>query len=70
MQRLAEIIDEGELRGQLDHARDIRFSKKELIWLAGEYVLRQDPDVLARLHQLARHVPPPEYELEQGGRPI
>ena len=33
--RLAEIIDEGELRAQLDHARTIRFAKKELIWLAG-----------------------------------
>ena len=33
--RLAEIIDEGELRAQLDHARTVRFSKKELIWLAG-----------------------------------
>jgi len=33
--RLAEVIDEGELRAQLDHARSIRFTKKELIWLAG-----------------------------------
>ncbi len=33
--RLAEIVDEGELRAQLDHARAVRFSKKELIWLAG-----------------------------------
>src|ERR1700741_2403224 len=33
--RLADVIDEGELRAQLDHARSIRFSKKELIWLAG-----------------------------------
>jgi nicotinate phosphoribosyltransferase len=33
--RLADIIDEGELRAQLDHARTIRFTKKELIWLAG-----------------------------------
>jgi nicotinate phosphoribosyltransferase len=33
--RLAEIIDEGELRAQLDHARTVRFSRKELIWLAG-----------------------------------
>src|ERR1700722_11466398 len=33
--RLAEVIDEAELRAQLDHARTIRFSKKELIWLAG-----------------------------------
>ena len=33
--RLADVIDESELRAQLDHARTIRFSKKELIWLAG-----------------------------------
>ena len=33
--RLAEIIDEAELRAELDDARTIRFSKKELIWLAG-----------------------------------
>src|SRR5260370_24364290 len=33
--RLAETIDEVELRAQLDHARSIRFAKKELIWLAG-----------------------------------
>src|SRR6202008_3553312 len=43
--RLAEVIDEGELRAQLDHARSIRFTKKELIWLAAfqlpEYELRK-----------------------------
>jgi nicotinate phosphoribosyltransferase len=33
--RLAEVVDETELREQLDHARTLRFSKKELIWLAG-----------------------------------
>src|SRR6204780_946767 len=33
--RLAEVTDEGWLRAQLDHARSIRFGKKELIWLAG-----------------------------------
>ncbi len=33
--RLAEIVDEDELRAQLDHARTLRFAKKELIWLAG-----------------------------------
>ena len=32
---LAEEIDEQELRTQLDHARSIRLSKKEMIWLAG-----------------------------------
>jgi nicotinate phosphoribosyltransferase len=33
--RLAQDIDEGELRAQLDHARTLRFTKKEMIWLAG-----------------------------------
>ena len=33
--RLAEIVDEDELRAQLDHARTLGFAKKELIWLAG-----------------------------------
>ena len=33
--RLADVIDEGELRAQLDHARTLAFTNKELIWLAG-----------------------------------
>ncbi|MFC4237242.1 nicotinate phosphoribosyltransferase [Thalassospira xianhensis] len=33
--RLGDIIDEGELRAQLDHARSLRFTRQELIWLAG-----------------------------------
>ena len=33
--RLADEIDEAELRAQLDHARSIGFSKREMIWLAG-----------------------------------
>ncbi|QXX74671.1 nicotinate phosphoribosyltransferase [Methylovirgula sp. HY1] len=33
--RMADVIDEGELRAQLDHARSLRFEKNELIWLAG-----------------------------------
>ena len=33
--RLAEEIDEAELREQLDHARSLRLGKKEMIWLAG-----------------------------------
>src|SRR3978361_2306041 len=41
--RLGEIIDEGELRAQLDHARTIRLAKKELIWLAGDTLSVQTP---------------------------
>jgi len=33
--RLAEVIEEGELVDQLDHARTLTLAKNELIWLAG-----------------------------------
>ncbi len=41
--RLAEEIDEGELRAQLDYARTLKLGKKEWIWLAGNtfYGIRQ-----------------------------
>ena len=63
--RLADIIDEGELRAQLDHARTVRFSKKELIWLAGNsfYGRQQmfDPDFIAWLADFRL----PEYDLRR-----
>src|SRR6202051_558714 len=63
--RLAEIIDEGELRAQLDHARDTRFRKKELIWLAGNtfYGKTQmfSPDFINWLAAFRL----PEYELNK-----
>ncbi len=33
--RIAEIVPEEELRAQLDHARTLAFTNRELIWLAG-----------------------------------
>ena len=61
--KLAEEIDERELRDQLDHARTLRFSKKEMIWLAGNtfYGRKQifQPDFLAWLAEFRL----PEYEL-------
>ena len=63
--RLAEEIDEGELRAQLDHARTLRFAKKEMIWLAGNtfYGRKQifQPDFLAWLETYSL----PEYELRR-----
>ena len=63
--RLAEVIDEGELRAQLDHARTIRFAKKELIWLAGNtfYGKTQmfSPDFINWLANFRL----PEYELHK-----
>jgi nicotinate phosphoribosyltransferase len=61
--KLAEEIDERELRDQLDHARTLRFTKKEMIWLAGNtfYGRKQifQPDFLAWLAEFRL----PEYEL-------
>ncbi|MBN8995905.1 MAG: nicotinate phosphoribosyltransferase [Rhizobiales bacterium] len=61
--RIADEIDEHELRAQLDHARTVRFSKKEMIWLAGNsfYGSTQifDPKFLEWLADFRL----PEYEL-------
>jgi nicotinate phosphoribosyltransferase len=61
--RLADLIDERELRDQLDHARTIRFRKNELIWLAGNtfYGVRQifRPEFMAWLEDFQL----PDYEL-------
>src|SRR5437879_416004 len=63
--RIADEIDEAELRDQLDHARTIRFSKKEMIWLAGNafYGRRQifSPEFLAWLEGFRL----PEYDLRR-----
>ncbi|MGV3550318.1 nicotinate phosphoribosyltransferase [Rhizobium sp.] len=62
---LAEEIDEHELRDQLDHARELRFTKKEMIWLAGNtfYGRKQifEPEFLSWLADFQL----PEYQLEK-----
>src|SRR5262249_31842257 len=61
--RVAEEVDERELRDQLDHARTLRFTKKEMIWLAGNSFYGRahifDPKFLAWLADFQL----PEYEL-------
>ena len=61
--RLADEIDEGELRAQLDHARTVQFSKRELIWLAGNSFYGEarmfSPDFIAWLGAFRL----PDYEL-------
>ncbi len=63
--RIADVIDEGELRAQLDHARSLRFTRKELIWLAGNsfYGKAQmfSPDFIAWLADFRL----PDYELHK-----
>ena len=66
--RLAEIVDEGELRAQLDHARTLRFSERELIWLAGNsfYGVQQmfQPDFIAWLRDF--RLPPYTLSVRDG----
>ena len=61
--RLAETIDEVELREQLDHARTVRLTKKERIWLAGNTFYGTErlfsPEFLAWLGEYRL----PEYDL-------
>ena len=63
--RLADEIDEGELRAQLDYARTLRLTKKEAIWLAGNtfYGTKQifEPEFLSWLAAFQL----PEYELSK-----
>lgn len=63
--RLAEIIDEGELRAQLDHARTIRFTKKELIWLAGNTFYGKTHMFSADFIRWLAEFRLPEYELRK-----
>ncbi|MVA23970.1 nicotinate phosphoribosyltransferase [Agrobacterium vitis] len=63
--RIADEIDEAELRAQLDHVRTLGISKKELIWLAGNsfYGRTQifEPEFLSWLSTI--RLPP--YELSK-----
>src|SRR6187455_720876 len=63
--RLAEIVDEGELREQLDHARTLRLSRGESTWLRGNtfYGKRQmfSPEFMDWLEGFRF----PAYELEK-----
>ena len=63
--RIADEIDERELRDQLDHARTLRLTKKERIWLAGNsfYGQRQifSPEFLAWFNDFAL----PDYDLRK-----
>ena len=74
--RVADEVDERELRDQLDHARTLRFTKKEMIWLAGNSFYGRahifDAKFLAWLadfqlpeYELRRHVG--QYELHFDG---
>lgn len=61
--RLAEEIDEQELRAQLDNARAIQLTKKELIWLTGNTFYGRERLFTKEFLEWLRHYQLPEYQL-------
>jgi nicotinate phosphoribosyltransferase len=61
--RLAELIDLGELREQLDQVRSLRFQPNELIWLNGQEFYGE-PDLFAPAYiDFLRRLRLPDYEI-------
>jgi nicotinate phosphoribosyltransferase len=61
--RLAEVVDEAELRRQLDHVRTLRFTKSELIWLAGNTFYGQHNIFSSGFIEWLDHLSLPPYRL-------
>ncbi len=60
---LADEIDEIELREQLEHARTVKLTKKENIWLAGNTFYGKERLFKAEFLQWLKHYQLPEFEL-------
>jgi nicotinate phosphoribosyltransferase len=61
--RIADEVDEMELREQLDHARTLRFAKKEMIWLAGNTFYGKDQIFEPKFLDWLSNFSLPDYEL-------
>lgn len=61
--RLAEEISEAELRAQLDHARSITLSKRELIWLTGNTFYGKERLFQKEFLDWLKHYSLPPYQL-------
>ncbi len=61
--RIADEVDEGELRAQLDHARTLAFTNRELIWLAGNSFYGRARMFAPEFIEWLRGFRLPEYEL-------
>ncbi len=55
--RLADLVDAGELKEQLDHIRSLNLSRGEFHLAARQHVLRQAADVCPGLYPVARELP-------------
>jgi len=63
--RLADEIDEAELREQMTHARTLRLTKKESIWLAGNTFYGKERLFNAEFLQWLKSYQLPEFEIKQ-----
>ena len=63
--KLAQEIDETELREQLEYARKIRLTKKESIWLAGNTFYGKERLFTAEFLQWLKEYQLPEFELSK-----
>ncbi len=62
--RLADEVDRGELVAQLDHARTIRLTNKEYIWLAGNTFYGKKRLFTEEFLHWLRNYSLPEYDLQ------
>ena len=63
--RLAEEIDEAELREQLDYARGVKLTKKENIWLAGNTFYGKERLFGDEFLQWLKNYQLPDFELQK-----
>ena len=63
--RLADLVDEGELREQLDHARSLRLTRGESTWLRGNTFYGKRQMFSAEFMDWLEGFRLPEYELEK-----
>ena len=63
--KLAQEIDETELREQLEYARTVRLTKKESIWLAGNTFYGKERLFTAEFLQWLKEYQLPEFELSK-----
>jgi nicotinate phosphoribosyltransferase len=63
--RLADIIDEEQLRAQLDHVRTLSFRNNELVWLAGNKFYGKRDIFRPEFIEWLRNLRLPEYKLSR-----